>query len=336
MKIKSLVLVSVAIGCGLVAMLGVQQVLSNNESQGEEQGRVLVAATEISPNIRLDDTNTVFKQYPLSMIREGAVTKDEEFEIRGLRLSAVSGEVIMLAKLGQKGVFGASNDIPDGMRVVTVSVDLTKTHSGLIMPSDRVDILVTYKTRKEGQGMVTKTKTVLEFVKVFATDSIRHNEIAGSEAAEINAKNISLLVTPEQANLLMLVESKGKLHLALRPKFDDTPANAPSFTDVQFDEEDTLIGEGDEDESAQAGDDQDVKTFLENQSKEPIASKPVAEEKQPETPKWQIVIFAGDERRVEEVDLPQETADAAVLDSNDPRQPQKSWKGLLQKFFTGA
>ena len=126
------------------------------------------------------------------------------------------------------------------MRAVTVSVDPTKTHSGQIQPNDRVDVLVTYKTRST-RGMITRTKAVLEYIQVFSVDN-RRAGLAG-ETEEAAAKNISLLVTPDQANLLMLAENKGKLHLALRHKTDSDPAKPAMMDDSFFDDVDTQLGE---------------------------------------------------------------------------------------------
>ena len=71
---------------------------------------------------------------------------------RSLRVAAVPNEVIMAAKLNEKGVFGGSSEIPTGMRVATVPVTVTKTHSGLILPGDRVDVVVTYTMHKTSPG----------------------------------------------------------------------------------------------------------------------------------------------------------------------------------------
>ena len=49
MKMKSLVLLAMAIGCGLVAMLGVRQVLSGDKGPAVETAKVLVAVTNIMP-----------------------------------------------------------------------------------------------------------------------------------------------------------------------------------------------------------------------------------------------------------------------------------------------
>lgn len=180
MKMKSLVLLAMAIGCGLVAMLGVQQVLSGDKKPPVETGKVLVAITNIMPGQPLDDANVAFKAWDQNDIPQGAVTKSEEYQDRSLRVSAFPNEPIMIAKLNERGVFGGSSEIPKGMRVATVPVTVTETHSGLILPGDRVDIVATYTVARHlaGQmnsqaGEIKKAKTILQYIEVFATDNIR-------------------------------------------------------------------------------------------------------------------------------------------------------------------
>ena len=73
MKMKSLVLLAMAIGCGFVAMLGVRQVLSGDKKP-VETAKVLEAVTNIMPGVPLDDTNVVLKEWPKDKIPQGAVT----------------------------------------------------------------------------------------------------------------------------------------------------------------------------------------------------------------------------------------------------------------------
>jgi pilus assembly protein CpaB len=333
MKFKTVVLLTVAVGCGLVAMLGVQQVLSDDKEAVAEVGQVLLTIADIPAGTPLNDSNTVFKEWPAGTIPEGAVTELEQFEERALRMRGVAGEIVMLAKLGEKGVFGASNEIPVGMRVVTVAVNQTKTHSGLILPGDRVDVLVTFKVRKENKGMVSKTNTVLEYIKVFATDSLRSGDVAESEANEVNAKNISLLVTPRQAHFIMLAESKGLLHLSMRSREDDTPAHAESVDESDLENSNTHFAE-DSDNDPEAG---DVRQFLADQIEPPKTTEPVIETST--TPKWQIVIYSGDERRVEEVEIPEplvEEASTTFPSQSESDNGQHPWSKLLSNFFSGA
>jgi pilus assembly protein CpaB len=197
-----------------------------------ETAEVLVAIAEIVPGTPLNEENTIFKELPLESIPEGAVTDATDVVDKSLKSTAVPGEFIMLAKLTTD--LGASNEIPKGMRVVTTSVNLTKTHSGLIRPGDRVDILLSYKTRDAELGMIAKTITILEYIQVFATDNIMASQDQG-DTTEINTKNLSFLVTPEQAAMLNLAEWKGELNLSLRHKLDDQHVDVAPLTEKWLD-----------------------------------------------------------------------------------------------------
>jgi len=345
MKMKSVVLLAVALGCGLVAMLGVQQVLSGNTNKDVEVGQVLVAITDIIPGKPLDETNVAFKKWRKEDIPAGAVTTKEQYEDRSLRVRAFEGELILEPKLGQKGAHGASADIPDGMRVVSVKVNSTMTHSGMIQPGDRVDVMCTFQTYGASSRRPVKlTKTVLEYIRVFSLDN--HRDTA-AETNDSGVKNVALLVEPDQAGLLMLAESKGDLTLALRSAGDHTTGMNVKVTEDQMAD---IFSAGQDDErynemklgtSAGSEAETEPELIVENENKKPSsvgefiaseqsAQEPVTETKaepqvaeanvKPETPKWQIDIYAGDEHRVEEVDLP--------VDLDNPLQ------GLLKKVFS--
>jgi pilus assembly protein CpaB len=314
MKMKSLILLAMAIGCGLVAMLGVQQVLSGDKKPSAETGRVLVAITTIMPGVPLDDTNVAFKEWDRKDIPTGAVTRPDEFQERSLRVSATPNEPIMLAKLNEKGVFGGSSEIPKGMRVATVPVTVTETHSGLILPGDRVDVVVTYTVphNMPGQmnsqyGEIKKAKTILQYIEVFATDNIRQSAVPNGETKEVAAKNISLLVNPDQYVLLMLAKSKGQISLALRHRGDDSEAKASEIDETVFEHLKVSRGpndkkDGDDGKSA-------VRDSLETEQVKvaEVQPKPQAKpEPVKEKPSWVLRVFDGDKLREEQVQLPEE------------------------------
>ena len=372
MKMKSVVLLAVAVGCGLVAMLGVQQALSGREKAPRETGDVLVALTDIGPGMPLDESNVTFRQWPKEQIPEGAVVRLEDYDNRALRVRAFAGEIIMLAKLGEPGVFGAASEVPDGMRVVTVSVDLTMIASGMIRPGDRVDVVVTYRARaQDGRNTVMRSQTVLEFMRVFATDNVR--DMAGQETGEFAAKNISLLATPEQANLLKLAENMGKLHLTLRSRTDDQPSDLAVIDEsalldggASMGEDKGLLEEQIALKSREAGADdgreRSIRELLEENadSGEP-AAEPVPEvaaadaeaelpvdEVIPEVPTWKITIYSGEDVREEQVEIPEsmllppaveaEAAPAVPADGEQTSAEKKRpiWQKMLSTFFTGA
>ena len=342
MKMKSVVLLAISLSCGLVAMLGVQQVFSGNTVDDVEFGQVLIATTDIIPGKPLDETNVKFKKWRQEDIPVGAVLTKEQYEDRSLRVRAFEGEIILEPKLGDKGAHGASADIPDGMRVVSVKVNSTMTHSGMIQPGDRVDVMCTFQTYGLTQRPVKLTRTVLEYIRVFSLDN--HRDTA-AKTYDSGVKNVALLVEPDQAGLLKLAESKGDLTLALRSASDHSTGMKVEVTEDQMVD---LFSAGQDDETylnrrigsvANSESEKELEFVVDNENKKPsslgefIANEKSAQEAEqktepqvaeatggPEIPKWKIDIYAGDEHRVEEVDFP--------VDLENPLQE------LLKKVFS--
>ena len=317
MKGKSIILLLLAMGCGLVAMLGVQEVLQGKSQSGPAMVPVLVAKSDILSGTPLDDTNTGFRDFPEASVPEGVVTKKLQYERRALKVSAVSGEMIMLAKLGEEGEIGASAEIPNGMRVVTVPVTSTDTHAGQMAPGDRVDLIVTYKYRESGTSeLVSMSRTILEFIKVFSVDAQRERP---GELADTQAKNVSLLVTPQEAQLVMLAKDKGALHLAMRSKNDTVAGKATPI------DEETLFGSlrrspggvsvqerADLEDTTPDADRNPTLDVLEVLQAEQERQDP-PQDRKPDTvnadpvasvSKWKVTVFSGSDTQVEEFDLP--------------------------------
>jgi pilus assembly protein CpaB len=288
-----MVLLAMALGCGLVAMLGVQQILSG-EQRVKDTVPVLVAKQEIGAGVKLEASQVGFEDWPRENVPPGAVTSSGQYEDRALKVRAYPGDVILQAKLGEKGEYGASTTIHKGLRVVTVPVNMTSVHSGMIRPGDRIDVLCTYTIRRAGGGEFSRTKTVLEFIEVFAIDRNREGE--GHESKQgTKAENLSVLVTPEQAHVLMLAANKGKLQMALRNGEDKAEAHVAAVDDKIFDEMQATKGADKDDLEKPA--EKELKQFL--QAATPAVSQPDAGEEV-----WAIEIFEGEKKRVETIRMP--------------------------------
>jgi pilus assembly protein CpaB len=222
MKPKTLMLLCVAVGCGLVAMIGVQQALSRPKTAEVQTVQVAVALTDINPGEPLSEGNVGFKEVPLEGAREDSVTKPEEYAQRSLKVPLVAGDFITKAKLNEKGVIGKAAQIPIGSRIFTMNVDETQTASSMLNPGDKVDILVTFDA-KTPTGPVTKSVTLLERVDVFAVmDKTKGDRISSGDNSKVNARQVSLVVTSEETNLLALAQRKGQLGLVWRNPLDKT------------------------------------------------------------------------------------------------------------------
>lgn len=340
MKMKTIVVLAFAVGCGLIAMMGVQQMIAKQSNGEEISVKVLVATVDIPPGVLLSESNCTFEDYPSSAVPADAVRTKEDYMDRGLRVPVDKGDIIRSVKLGTRGEIAASASIPKGMRTFTFKVDDTKTHSGLLQPGDRVDLLLTFEYRSAVGGIVTRTDTLLEYIEVFASDEFRNLEVG--ESREIKAKNLTLLVTPEQANLLQLANTKGELSPIMRNKDDKELVNAGEVNENML----ALLTTGkyqqapkqiEESTPAEA-----LKDSLENGfSQEVVKTEPVVEEIAEKPPTWTMNIYAGEEvmsheflleqtdtQKTGEAELPGEPA----KDSSAQTQPQ-SLQGLFKSFF---
>ena len=299
MRPKTLALLAVAAICGLVAMLGVQQVLSKQGDGTTKTSRVLVAKVEILPGQPLDENNVEFKEWPAGTAPEGAVSQKEQFQERTLKVRAFAGDLILEAKLDKKGSRSASSQVPKGKCIASVPIDSTMTGIGLMQPGDRVDVLVTYKPNAGSRdlgGIGMEVKTVLESVEIFAIDGVTDATMiarAGDQKA-VASKNVSLLLTNEQARLLKLAGdlSGGKLHLTLRGMNDDTHVESKDLFDPAHAEH-AFVRENESDRDL-------------NRNVAPVERTEPAVKSVSKNKKWKIEIIAGSDRRIEEVDLPDE------------------------------
>ena len=311
MKAKSLILLAMALGCGLVAMIGVQQVLSSNQQQGETDGvGVLVAKVEIQPGMELTDDVVAFETRSKAAIPEGAITAAEQYAKRATVTRLFPGEIVIQAKLGEPGVIGLAAQIPRGMQVVAVPVNMTSAISGLIQPGNKVDILCTYQLQKGGV-VQRKTKRVLQNVEVFTVDRLRHAE-SGDAAKGAKPENVSFLVTPQQSNTLANASQRGQIHLALRSTTDNSDVKTDDVDDSTFEglEADKVVQaeKNVEPEPAveEPQDQQQLKQFL--QATPPATSTAVEVPKEPAAQiakheMWSIHIYEGDTRRTETLEL---------------------------------
>jgi pilus assembly protein CpaB len=228
MRSKSIVLIVLALGCGLVAAIGATQVLERNKTAGEqgETQAVFVALTDIAPNEELTPQNIKTQEWPKDHIPPGALTKIEEVEGKRSRMKLYAGEPILGSKLlGAADAVGAAKDIPPGYRVEHVNVDSVTGSSNLILPGDRVDVLL-FRQPSGNSPRAQVAKIVLQDIKVFAVDTHTETEFSRNKTEggdPITAKSIALLVTPQQALILHAASQVGgAVRLVLRNPEDDS------------------------------------------------------------------------------------------------------------------
>lgn len=270
MRPKSIVLLTLALGCGLVASIGINQVMAKrNTGPVVETGQttpIFVAATEIGIGDPLTPQVLKLEPWPNDKLPGGSLGKLEDVEGRRSRAKFYPGEPIIEVKLLPKGENGASaiDLIPKGMRVVPIRVDAVTGASGMILPGDRVDMLVHLQEAPTKGVPRAITRTFLQNIKVFAVDDVYDRP--GTESNTLSAKTISVLVTPEQAEMVALACQLGTVQLVMRSASDDV-VEASGGADLQR----LLFGHSD-DIGAMPGDAQSFISAF--KPKEPVAPPP--------------------------------------------------------------
>lgn len=232
MRVKSLVLIFVALGCGLVASVGISQLLnrgSANASAAIETEQILVTIADIDINSKIDAHNVKIEEWPKAKVPEGALRKLEEAQDKFARVRLIKGFPIAASNLADSNSGLASITIPDGYRVMPVKVEEDTVMKG-ISPGDRVDVLVF--VRKSEEISQTKTYTILRAARVFAVGSNTERGFDEKTSQEQSFRTVSLLLKPEQGEELVVAMQIGKISLALRGPKDESADNSDGVTSI--------------------------------------------------------------------------------------------------------
>ncbi|HEV3338745.1 MAG TPA: Flp pilus assembly protein CpaB [Pirellulales bacterium] len=294
MRPKSIILLTLALGCGLVASIGINQVMANRHAapvvDTGQTTPIFVAGVEIGIGDPLTPQVLKLEPWPNDKLPSGTLGKLEDVEGRRSRAKFYTGEPILEAKLLPKGESGGSaiDLIPKGMRVVPIRVDAVTGASGMILPGDRVDMLV-HLAEQPTKGVPRAiTRTFLHNIKIFAVDDLYDRP--GSESNTLAAKTISVLVSPEQAELVALACQLGTVQLVMRSAGDDVAENTGG-ADLQK----LLLGRSDLDTNGDAED-----FFASLKPKEPApppAVTPPEPEPVPEDNVFTMVLIDGNKPR---------------------------------------
>jgi pilus assembly protein CpaB len=230
MRPKSLILLSLALGCGLVAALGINQMMAKQGPvtiTSGETTEIYVTLKDINTNDLVDAEALKLEPWPKDKVPPDAIAKLDDIAGRRARTKLFAGEPVRNAKLLEKGDagMGAADSIPAGFRVVAVRVDAVKSSGNLIKAGDRVDVIVHMQQGGTGESM---SKTFLQDVRVFAVNDLIDRDNNGS--TKIAAQTIGLLVKPEQVELIMLAEEMGKIRLSMRGPNDDAKLTTDGAT----------------------------------------------------------------------------------------------------------
>ena len=222
--------------------------------------KVLVAAKDLEPGKRLVEADLEWKDWPVDEVNPVFITDNStpvpakpaaesaaekatdavnrvtkaatELATTGaksdyigsvVREPILAGEPIVSRKIVRAGDSGyLAAYLEPGMRAMAIAVTVESAAGGFILPGDRVDVVLTAETNRDGavEG-ATKSKfasgVVLQNIKVLAIDQATR---VGDDAQAVVGATATLEVRPQDSVLLAQAKSEGELSLSLRSYAD--------------------------------------------------------------------------------------------------------------------
>jgi pilus assembly protein CpaB len=186
------------------------------EATGTQE--IVVATRDLDIGATVGPADLRLEQWPANRVPEDGFRELDEV-VEGVPVAKIlAGEPVMRRRLAPPGSgVGLSPKVPVGMRAISVRVDDVTGLSGFVLPEAQVDVLVT-GTPLASPESGRMTRTNLSKVRVISAGENLEPDASG-KAQRVAV--VTLLVSPEQAELLTLASAQGRLQLVLRNMRDE-------------------------------------------------------------------------------------------------------------------
>jgi pilus assembly protein CpaB len=229
------VLLGGALSMGAVAAIGARSWISEQVAVERERLQprqamvsIVVARQDLPRGETVGPASMAVREIPREYLAPGTIVPDQFEGYAGARLTVPlrAGEPLLRTVLegADAGTFAAR--VPAGVRAFTVMVDEVNSLSGMLQPGDRIDLLLS--ARPPATPSVPQppeiTRTLLQGIQVLATG--RQVRPGAEERAGRGYGAITVEVTPDQAQRLVVAQRIGRLTAMLRNPDDRTPVTA--------------------------------------------------------------------------------------------------------------
>lgn len=302
MKPKTMILMVVAVACGLAASFMTSRYLAGQNRQpaaDEEKVKVLVALKAIPMSTLFKEPEKFFveKEFTPGEEPKKAIRSFDQLKDRRLNKSLAEEQFVTAEDLYDPKAQGLDSMLPQGMRAVALKVSAESIAGGFVLPHSHVDVLCTLRAHALDDGgrerAVAFSQVILQNMLVLAADM---DYIRNPDKQAMLASTVTLAAKPDDATKLRLAGAVGELSLILRPSDDDKIVKIRPATpsDITKSRDGSVAGAGGGEDPAPSGSPRlggvpDVPTA-------PVAPKVVEKEVAPPNPPktHTLVIYNGD------------------------------------------
>ena len=226
MKPKTMILIVLAVTCGLGASWMTRQVLMGRQVEDKETVEILVAKRHLSVGQRMVKPEELFERK--TILKENdtpdAIREFDKLTGKILKQGRNAGDTVVPTNLFSEK---EQIEIPAGYRALGLKVNLETSASGLAsLPYSRVD-LIWFQRGRDNQD--SRVDVLLQNVLVLAADGKIDRD--GLTAV---AQVVILALTPEEVLKVNMAKETGILNLSLRNLGEDKLTFTPGFTGEQM------------------------------------------------------------------------------------------------------
>ena len=214
MKPKTMILMVVAVVCGLGASYMTSRLLADRQvAPTEELVPVLMVKVKVPGWTPIKEPEKFFevKMLPESAVSKSSLKSFDDVKDKRLNKPLDVERAAMQSDLLSQEQQTLADSLAPGMRAIAVKVNAESIAGGFVLQGTRVDVVVT--TRNSDPT----AKVFLQNMLVLAVDT---QDQRNTEVRSILAQTVTLAATPEEATRLSLAASVGELRLLPKSQAD--------------------------------------------------------------------------------------------------------------------
>jgi pilus assembly protein CpaB len=219
---RTLIALGVAIFLSGTLTLWLSHAIRRSSRTALERLHYAVPARPLEAGDVLSADNVSLLAWPADAPLPGAFTRKEDTYGRAVLYPLSAGEPILSRQLGDPSA-GLSARIPQGMRAISLKSNEVVGVAGYLLPGTRVDVLATIH---EPGSLDSVTSTILEDAQVLTAGQKMQPDPDG-KATRVDV--VTLLVSPDNAEKVVLASTQGTLHFVLRNGADHIDQPSPAM-----------------------------------------------------------------------------------------------------------
>lgn len=233
---------AIALGCAALAAFALASTMKKSYS-GTKVAPVVVAKGEIRAGVKITPDLVEVRDWPEDAVPDGSYPSVDlllaSADGATPTVGILAGEPVTEGRLSSaKSGTGIAVLVHPNMRAIAVEVDHAAGYTGLLYPGAVVDVVATVR---DPQGRGPSSRIAVQNARVLsvgldtdvATRRVERTE-GGLDQSADRGTYVTLEVAPDEAEILAVARTEGRIDLVLRNATDDQVVDTPGATPDKF------------------------------------------------------------------------------------------------------